>query len=179
MKKHEFSIIATGLDPHADDFETRFFNAGCDDATVSFQKGHIIVDFTREAESLENAIASAIANVEKAGASVELVEPYPLVSLADMAARSGMSRQAMTNYVKGDRGKDFPPPVGKVTSESSLWDWATVARWMYENKKLDKQTAVDAEIIRYANEIIEEGELDVAGLKKHAEEYSAALPKAA
>ena len=75
MKKHEFSIIATGLDPHADDFETRFFNAGCADATVSFQKGHIIVYFTRDATSLEDAIISAVKNVEKAGASVKYVEP--------------------------------------------------------------------------------------------------------
>ena len=44
MKMYEFSIIASGLDPQADDFEARFYNAGCDDATISFQKGHIIVD---------------------------------------------------------------------------------------------------------------------------------------
>jgi MoaA/NifB/PqqE/SkfB family radical SAM enzyme len=70
MKTHEFCITASGLDPKAEDFETRFFNAGCDDATVSFQKGHIIVDFTREAESVDDAIASAIEAVNKAGAQV-------------------------------------------------------------------------------------------------------------
>ncbi len=52
MKTHEFSIIASGLAPQADDFESRFYEAGCYDATLSFQKGHIIVDFAREAESL-------------------------------------------------------------------------------------------------------------------------------
>jgi hypothetical protein len=70
MEMHEFCIIASGLDREAEDFETRFFNAGCDDATVSFQKGHIIVDFTREAERPEDAIASAIDNVKRAGAKV-------------------------------------------------------------------------------------------------------------
>ena len=49
MKTFEFSIIASGLDPEAEDFADRFFNAGCDDATLSFQKGHIILDFAREA----------------------------------------------------------------------------------------------------------------------------------
>ena len=39
MKKYEFSIIASGLDPEAEDFEKRFYDAGCDDATISFQKG--------------------------------------------------------------------------------------------------------------------------------------------
>jgi len=70
MKMHEFCIIASGLDPEVEDFQTRFLNAGRDDATVSFQKGHVIVDFTREAESLEDAIASAVEAVGKAGAKV-------------------------------------------------------------------------------------------------------------
>lgn len=70
MKTHEFCIVASGLNPEADDFEARFLNAGCDDATVSFQKGHIIVDFTRGAESLDDVIASAIEGVQNAGAKV-------------------------------------------------------------------------------------------------------------
>ena len=144
MKMHEFCIIASGLDPEAEDFERRFFDAGCDDATVSFQNGHIIVDFTREAQSLEDAIASAIEAVRKAGAKVMRVEPDPLVSLSDMAARAGMSRAAMSHYFKGTRAKDFPVPIAKVTSESPLWDWATVARWMFKNNKLDRETAIEA-----------------------------------
>ena len=154
MKMHEFCIIASGPDPEADDFETRFFDAGCDDATVSFQKGHIIVDFTREAESLEDAIASAIEAVRKAGANVMRVEPDPLVSLADIAARTGMSRAAMTQYSKGQRGKDFPPPVARVTSDSPLWDWASVARWLFRNGKITRDAAIEAEIVRAANAAI-------------------------
>jgi hypothetical protein len=75
MKKYEFSIIASGLDPKADDFEILFFNAGCNDATVSFQKGHIIVDFAREADSIDDAISSAVACMKKAGAQVDRIEP--------------------------------------------------------------------------------------------------------
>jgi hypothetical protein len=70
MKKYEFSIIASGLDPEAEDFEQRFHEAGCDDATISFQKGHIIVDFAREAKSIDEAILCAMKNVEAAGAQV-------------------------------------------------------------------------------------------------------------
>jgi hypothetical protein len=175
----EFSIVASGLDPAQDDFFDRFYDAGCDDATVAFQNGHIIVDFTREAASLEEAIASAIAAVHKAGAKVERVEPDPLVSLSDMAARAGLTRAAMTNYFKGARAKDFPPPVAKVTSESPLWDWATVARWMYHNKKLARDAAVEAEIVRQANEAIRAGEPKLgARLKKKTKEYAAKLDAA-
>ena len=137
------------------------------------------MDFAREAESLDAAIATAIEAVNKAGAKVDRVEPDPLVSLADMAARTGMTRAAMTHYSKGDRAKDFPAPVAKVTSESPLWDWATVARWMYQNKKLDRDTALDAEIVKEANEAVYKGEVHIGEqLKKRAEEYSAQLEAA-
>lgn len=65
----------------AEDFERRFYDAGCDDAVISFQKGLIIVDFAREAETLEEAISSAIEAVTSVGASIERVEPEPLISL--------------------------------------------------------------------------------------------------
>ena len=179
MKMHEFSIIASGLDPQAEDFESRFYEAGCDDATIAFQKGHIIVDFAREAESLDAAISTAIEAVNKAGAKVDRVEPDPLVSLADMAARTGMTRAAMTNYSKGARAKDFPAPVVKVTSESPLWDWATVARWMYQNKKLDRDAAIAAEIVKEANEAVRKGQVHIGPqLKQRAEKYSAELAAA-
>lgn len=111
MKTFEFTIIASGLDEAADDFETRFYDNGCDDATVSFQKGTILVDFARDAESLEGAINSAIADVRKAGATVERVEPDPLVSLSDIASRSGLTRAAVHNYATQKRGEDSPLPV--------------------------------------------------------------------
>jgi hypothetical protein len=76
MKTYEFSVIASGLDPSADDFEARFFDAGCDDATISFQKGRIIVDFGREADSIELAIVSALECVKAAGATVARVEAH-------------------------------------------------------------------------------------------------------
>jgi predicted DNA-binding transcriptional regulator AlpA len=179
MKTFEFSIVASGLDPEAENFADRFFNAGCDDATISFQKGHIILDFARDAESLEKAIASAASGVSRAGAKVDRVEPDPLVSLSDIASRTGLSRAAMTHYAKGARGQNFPPPVARVTSESPLWDWAAVAKWMYENNKLGLAEAVAAETVKRANEAICRGQVEIEDqLKKHAEEYAAELEAA-
>jgi hypothetical protein len=85
METFEFSIIASGLDPEAEDFADRFFNAGCDDATLSFQKGQIILGFAREAETMDVAIVSAVDCVAAAGAKVQRIEFDPLVSLADIA----------------------------------------------------------------------------------------------
>lgn len=160
MKTFEFTIISTGLDPHSDDFEGRFYAAGCDDAAVSFQKGHILVDFAREAASLEDAIVSAIENVQATGAIVEHVEPDPLVSLSDMAARSNMSRAAMTNYFKGDRGTGFPAPKARVTTDSPLWDWADVSLWLYRHDRVSREVAVGAAVVTAANDLIDCGEKD-------------------
>ena len=92
--------------------------------------GHIIIDFAREAETMDEAISSALENVAATGAHIDRVEPDPLVSLSDIAKRAEMTRAAITNYHKGYRAEAFPAPVVKVTSQSPLWDWASVARWL-------------------------------------------------
>jgi transcriptional regulator with XRE-family HTH domain len=151
MKTFEFTVIASGLDPHSDDFEDRFFAAGCDDATLSFQKGAIILEFARTASSFANAVVSALENVLQAGAKPVHVEPDYLVSLSDIAARAGLSRSAISLYAKGERGKDFPAPIARVTTESPLWDWVEVADWMYREDKLPIDSVIEAKVVRAAN----------------------------
>ena len=87
MKTHEFTIVASGLDPEADGYEDRFFEAGCDDATLSFQKGVIIAEFAREAVSFSKAVTTAYKDTLQTGAKIERVEPDYLVNLSDIAER--------------------------------------------------------------------------------------------
>ena len=152
MKTYEFSVIASGIDPTADDFEARFYDAGCDDATVSFQRGHTILDFSRASESPEVAISSALQAVRSAGATVDRVEPDPLVSLAEIAERTGLSRAAISQYANGQRRSGFPAPAVKVTSSNPLWRWAGVARWFLGRGKLSGEAVLEAEAVERANE---------------------------
>ncbi len=154
METYEFTVIATGLDPQDENFEAQFYEAGCDDALVSFQKGHILVDFSREAVSLEEAIGSAVDNCRAAGATVERVEPDPLVSLSEIAGRSQMSRAAMTNYSKGHRSDGFPAPRARVTTASPLWDWSDVSLWLYRHERVSKDIAISAAVVSVANDIL-------------------------
>ena len=151
MNKYHFTIIASGLDPEADDFEDRFFEAGCDDATISVQKGATILEFTREAKSFPHALVSAFQDVQKAGARVVHFEPDHLVSMADIARRTDMSPAAISLFVKKERGKDFPAPVAKVTTDNPLWDWVDVARWMYRHRSFALHHVIEARIVRQAN----------------------------
>jgi predicted DNA-binding transcriptional regulator AlpA len=155
MKVSEFAIVASGLDPNADDFEDRFFEAGCDDATIVVKRGAIILEFAREADSLSDAIESAIASVRRAGAEIVRIEPDNLVSLSEIAERSGLTRAAISNYAKGERGKEFPRPVARVTSESPLWDWTDVAAWLRARGQIEAGALADARAIKVANDSLE------------------------
>lgn len=92
MKTPEFTIVASGLDPEKESYEDRFFEAGCDNATLSFQKGVTIAEFAREAVSFSKAVTSAYEEILKTGTKVGRVEPDYLVSLSDIAERSGLTR---------------------------------------------------------------------------------------
>jgi predicted DNA-binding transcriptional regulator AlpA len=176
MATFEFTVIASGLDPQADDFEARFYDGRCGDATVSYQNGHTILDFEREAQSITEAIVSAVADATAAGAIVERVEPDPLVSLSDMAARSGMSRAAMTNYYKGHRQEGFPAPKARVTTASPLWDWADVAEWLFRHGRISKEEALAAGVVSATNELLECGvEALPAMLEERARQVEMAL----
>lgn len=175
MKTHEFTIIVSGLDPEADDFEDRFYEAGCGDATISHQKGVIIVEFAREAQTFAKALISALSDVQQTGAKVERIEPDYLVSLSDIAARSGLSRAAISLYCKGERAEGFPAPVARVMSESPLWDWVDVSRWMVRHSKLSRDDVVQARMVREANLVAQSQTLKrdqfVKQLEKRAAEF--------
>lgn len=162
MKTHEFTIIASGLDPEMEGYEDRFFEAGCDDATLSFQKGVIIAEFSREAVSFSKAVSSAYEDVQRTGAKVERVEPDHLVSLSDIAERSGLTRQAISLYTRAERGSGFPNPVARVTSNSPLWDWLEVTEWLHAHARIDREAVVNARIVKEANRFLElhEGQAD-------------------
>ena len=151
MEKHDFTLIVSGFDHEADGFEDALFEAGCDDATVSVQRGLLVLDFQRKAMGLARAIKSAIVDVQKAGGHVIHVEPDYLVSTSDIAARSAMSRQAVHNWVAGKRGDGFPHPVARVTSDHPLWDWVTVADWLSRRQMLPRREKHAAKIVRGIN----------------------------
>jgi hypothetical protein len=156
MKTYEFAIIASGVDAQADDFEDRFFDAGCGDATLSLQKGLIILEFAREAKNFADAITSAFEDVRESGAAVERFEPDYLVTLTDIAVRSGLSKAAISLYCKGERQDEFPSPVARITSESPLWDWVDVSHWLFRRDKLSREAVLEARLVREANLIAKE-----------------------
>ena len=59
----------------------RLYEAGCDDGSISTSGGVTRIDFHRSADSLEEAIPSAIGDVQQSGLQVAqvLIQPESLV----------------------------------------------------------------------------------------------------
>lgn len=152
MNIYEFTIIASGLDPEAEDFMERFYEADCEDASIAYQRGRIIIEFAREAKSFAHAVISAFECVHKAGATIERFEPDYLVTLTDISERTGLSKAAISLYAKGERGKAFPSPVARVTTDSPLWDWVDITRWLHSQDRLPIEAVLEARTVREASE---------------------------
>lgn len=154
MKSYSLTIIASGLDSNNLEYADRFFEAGCDDSTISLQKGLFVLEFDRLAEGFEAALITAIRDVKRAGATIERIEPDHLVSASEIASRSGITRAAVSLFAAGKRGDGFPAPIARVTTDSPLWDWAEVAQWMEQKKELSKEVVEEAFVIRDMNHAI-------------------------
>lgn len=74
MAKYEFTLIIKGDLELTEEIGDELFAAGCDDGSPGTCQGVFSIDFHREADSLESAIQSAIANVRSAGYEVERAE---------------------------------------------------------------------------------------------------------
>ncbi|HIE0286906.1 TPA: helix-turn-helix transcriptional regulator [Pseudomonas aeruginosa] len=107
----------------------RLGEAGCDDALVGIgQPGRLALEFTREAESADAAVRSALADVRRAVPSARLIEVAPdLVGLTDVAEMVGVSRQNMRKLMLANPGS-FPAPVHE--GSVSIWHLADVLAWL-------------------------------------------------
>ncbi len=75
MARYSFTIEIKGIDPAGSRYEDALYEAGCDDALIAVVNGRMMVDFDREASSYDGAVASAIRDVERAGAQIVHVSP--------------------------------------------------------------------------------------------------------
>jgi hypothetical protein len=77
MTTYHFTVILAGIDEMSEDLAESLFEAGCDDGSPWSSEGVAAIGFDREAESFEQAVRSAIADVQKAGCHVAWVKIEP------------------------------------------------------------------------------------------------------
>ena len=90
MPTFTFTLIVEGPDLQADETIDGLFEAGCDDALVGRSEGVQYLDFDRETSCLEEAVLSAVADIES-------VEGLEVVRIAD-AGRGCSLMQDLPGY---------------------------------------------------------------------------------
>jgi hypothetical protein len=74
LRTHSFRLTLAGVTEITTAMEDALFESGCDDAGLGRCDGVVSIDFDREADSLGDAIGSAVKDVERAGFAVARVD---------------------------------------------------------------------------------------------------------
>ncbi|MGH9380513.1 MAG: helix-turn-helix transcriptional regulator [Thermoanaerobaculia bacterium] len=132
MTTHQFILIVDGPDLQHEAHLNALFEAGCDDATVGRLGAIQYLDFDREAESFADAVLGATEAIEKTGLGARVVhlEPDDLVTMSEIAERTGRTRESVRLLISGQRGPGrFPAPATHFKNRRRMWRWQEVAAW--------------------------------------------------
>jgi predicted DNA-binding transcriptional regulator AlpA len=177
-KIYQFTLVLKNVDESTFNLEDSLYEAGCDDALINFRNGAVYLDFDRKSSSLEQAVISAIRDVESASidATVSNVAPEDWVTESEVAKRLDMKRQAVSLWIKGERRKSFPKPVMKLADKSPLWKWREITEWLYKNKLIQQELVVNAAFLENVNAALEERDVKTRkyrhGLLKKLESHA-------
>lgn len=144
-----FTLVLSGVDDKTEALEDILFEAGCDDALINFRNRTVYLDFDRAAFNFEDAVISAIKQVESVRLPITVIHVAPdeFVTETEIAERLQVKRQAVSLWFKGERHakNPFPVPMMKLTQKSPMWRWHDVVEWLYNQKKI-----ADLEIVEHA-----------------------------
>ena len=143
MSEWTFRLTLAGITLTDEEMDA-LFEAGCDDATFSLERdGTLLGFFDREADRQEDAVLSAIHNVEGAdiGARVlRVTRDDDWLTASEIAERVGRTRQSIGLLIRCDRGPGgFPAAVARHGSRNPLWSWVEVEAWFERYEPADVQ----------------------------------------
>jgi predicted DNA-binding transcriptional regulator AlpA len=160
----KYQLAADDRDPAA--IVERLGAAGCDDALVGTGiAGRIALAFTREADTAEAALRSALEDVRRAVPGARLTEAAPdYVGMTDVADLLDMSRQNLRKLML-NHPDTFPPPVHE--GSASVWRLADLLGWFAERgQAVDAALAETANAARQANLAKDAAQLDTDTLQR-------------
>lgn len=171
LSDYQFTLVLKGVDPQTPLLEDSLFEAGCDDALINFKNNTVYLEFDRVADTLEDAVITAIQDVESSSvcAEVAYVTPEDLVTESDIAKRLNKKRQAVSLWVKGERRihHPFPNPIMKLEDRSPCWRWREIITWLYENELTQKEEVDNAYFLAHLNAALEERDPETNKFRQH------------
>ena len=121
MPTHHFALAVDGPDLQDDVLIDRLFKAGCDDAAIVRSAGVQYVDFYRKAASLDEAVRSAVTDIERVeGVNVARVADTVLISMTDISSRAGCAHKMFRPYA--DR-ESIKREIYDLIKEASTENW--------------------------------------------------------
>ena len=167
QKVYQFTLVLKNVDENTPNLEDSLYEVGCDDALINFRNGAVYLDFDRKANSLDDAVMSAIRDVESATINTVVVSvaPEDIVTESEIAKRLPINRQTVSLWIKGERRQSFPKPIMKLTAKSPFWKWREVVEWLFENKvmkNITEEQVQNALFLETMNIVLEERDTDVS-----------------
>ena len=125
MSTSEFTFV---VDHVLSESEMTALLSGVHFVTVERERGRTLLAFDREAVPLAEALVAALRDVERAGLVVGSVRNHDLVTLREIAARTGRTYESARLLASGERGGGgFPGPMS--SQGWALYSWAQVRPW--------------------------------------------------
>ena len=131
MSTWNFRLTLEPTSVSVDEVFDKLQDAGCDDALFSSRDQREFVTFARRAPTLEEAVLTAIADLESVeGIKVAEIYDESLVTFNEIAHRAGKSVESMAALLGQQRtGAAFPSPLTWDDDEPQEWQWSRVAEW--------------------------------------------------
>jgi predicted XRE-type DNA-binding protein len=122
MKSYELTFHVAEIPANlADDLLDRF-----DCVIGEDHGGQPYITITADGADCVSAAKAMTTQLQLLGMIVQRLEE-DLANRNEIAERLGVTRQAVSNWVRGQRGSDFPAPTNDVAG--GVWLWGDVARW--------------------------------------------------
>lgn len=115
--------------------------------------------FGRDLPRYEDAVLSALRDLRVVFPEASLIEVRPdaLVTLDDIAQRTGRTHESVRLLVKGKRGPGgFPAPAGGGRRQrSKVWRWYEVERWFEEARGVEVPGHRHGAFLAAVNQLLE------------------------
>lgn len=135
MRTWDFSLILSGIDAGEDGGFDALWGACADEPLIGTYDGVSEVLFSREAETVEDAVLSAIDDVERInGVRVVGLRDESLWTLKDIAEHSGRSATEILQLIHAADDTRFPPHLSDSAEPDPLWRAQEVIDWFREHQ---------------------------------------------
>ena len=135
MRTWDFSLILSGIDADADDGFDSLWSACADEPLIGTYDGVSEVLFSREAKTVEDAVLSAITDVERiSGVRVVGLRDESFWTLGEIAERSGRTATEIRRLVGTTSDMSFPQHLSDPAEPDPLWRAQEVLDWFREHE---------------------------------------------